>query len=228
MKTVLGIDEAGRGPVIGPLVMCGYLVKEDRIGELRELGVKDSKLLTPKKRESLVPKLKKIAEDIIVLQLPSQEIDKLRTVTNLNKLEIERMRQMIEMLCPGKAVIDAPEANTKKFSEKILFKLKHKGFELITENFADKRYPEVGAASIIAKVHRDAEISKLHKEYGFFGSGYSSDPITIAFLKNWLQNNKDFPGIVRKSWITATSLKKEKEQSKIISFMNGVKQNEIF
>lgn len=223
MKTVLGIDEAGRGPVIGPLVICGYLVKEEKIRELRELGVKDSKQLTPEKREELAPKLKKIAEDFVVLSISPQEIDILRSKTNLNKIEIKRMQQMIELLCPGKAVIDAPEANTKKFREKVLYKLKHTGFELVAENFADKKYPEVGAASIIAKVHRDAEISKLHKEYGFFGSGYTSDERTIAFLKNWLQDNKDFPDIVRKSWITATLMKKEKEQSKIMSFISRTK-----
>lgn len=211
------------GPVIGPLVICGYLVKEEKIGELRKLGVKDSKLLTPEKREELAPKLKKIAEDVIVLSISAQEIDTLRTETNLNKIEIQRMKEMIDLLCPGKAVIDAPEANTKKFKDKVLHRLKHKEFELITENFADKKYPEVGAASIIAKVHRDAEISKLHKEYGFFGSGYTSDERTITFLKNWLQDNKDFPNIVRKSWITATLMKKEKEQSKIMSFISRTK-----
>jgi len=220
LKTILGIDEAGRGPVIGPLVMCGYLVKEGKIGELRELGVKDSKQLTPEKRESLVPRLKKMAEDFVVLSISPQEIDKLRTETNLNKIEIEHMQQMIDLLCPGKAVIDAPEANTKRFREKVLCRLKHTRFELVAENFADKKYPEVGAASIIAKVHRDAEISKLHHKYGFFGSGYTSDERTIAFLKNWLQDNKDFPDIVRKSWITATLMKKEKEQSNVMSFIS--------
>lgn len=215
---ILGIDEAGRGPVIGPLVMCGYLVRDDRIKELRELGVKDSKMLSPEKRDELFPDLEKLAEDVIVLSVSAREIDRLRTATNLNRLEIERMRQMIEMLGPDKAVIDAPESNTKKFKEKILCRLGHNGFELIAENFADKKYAEVAAASVIAKVRRDREIQKLHRKYGFFGSGYTSDSRTIGFLKNWLQDNRDFPDIVRKSWITSVTMKKEKEQKRLLNF----------
>lgn len=197
--------------------MCGYLVKERDASKLRRLGVADSKTLTARRREFLFSHLTKLASDVVVFRIPANEIDSLRTRTNLNRLEIERMRQMIAMLSPSKVIIDSPEANTKKFTEKILQGMQN-GFEVVAENFADANYPEVGAASIIAKVHRDREIEKLHKEYGFFGSGYTSDPRTIGFLKDWLQNNKDFPAIVRKSWITSVALKKEKEQSRLLNF----------
>ena len=213
---ILGIDEAGRGPVIGPMVMCGYLVEEERVHELKALGVKDSKLLSPEKREELFPKIKAIARDMVVLSIPAKEIDRLRTETNLNKLEIERMRQMIMLLRPDVAKIDAPEANTVKFHGKVARGISNT--KIVAENFADKRHVEVGAASIIAKVHRDREISKLHGKYGFFGSGYASDDRTIRFLKDWLQNNNDFPDIVRKSWITAITMKSEREQKKLAQF----------
>jgi ribonuclease HII len=208
----LGIDEAGRGPVIGPLVMCGYLIDNKNIGRLRELGTCDSKLLTPAKREKLEKGLKQIANDMLIFSIPAKEIDRLRTVSNLNKAEIERMQQMINMLEPDRVVIDAPEANIKKFHSKISSKVKNKKIEIITENFADRNHIEVSAASVVAKVHRDREIARLHRKYGFFGTGYPSDDTTIDFLKNWIKMNKEFPDCVRKSWITAVLIKREKEQ----------------
>ena len=115
-------------------------------------------------------------------------------------------------------VIDSPEVNTKKFSEKIRGKLKNKKVEIVSENYADKKYPEVGAASIIAKQLRDAEIGKLHKKHGFFGSGYPSDEVTVKFLRAWIKKNKEFPNFVRKSWFTVQRLKEEKQQTTLGCF----------
>jgi len=216
---ILGIDEAGRGPVIGPLMICGYLIDEKKSAKLKKLGVKDSKLLTPQKREKLVPKLKKIADDYILLRVPPNDIDRLHGVYNLNKIEIAKMREIINLLRPDKVIIDSPEVNIKKFRGKIVRGLHHDRFDFVAENFADKKYPEVGAASIIAKVFRDKEIEKLHKKHGFFGSGYTSDEKTITFLKDWIKVNNEFPDFVRKSWITAMLLKEEKEQKKLMEFL---------
>ena len=219
---ILGIDESGRGPVIGPLVMCGYLIDENNLHKLKQLGVKDSKLLAARKRSSMISRLMKLSEDLVVLKIPAKEIDKTRTMSNLNILEIARMQHIINLLEPDKVVIDALESNTKKFYSKISCRI-DKNIELITENFADKNYLEVGAASIIAKVHRDDEIRKLHKKYGCFGTGYTSDPRTIRFLKDWIKKNKEFPDFVRKSWITAQCIRIEKEQTKLNKFgvLNG-------
>jgi ribonuclease HII len=221
MSMILGIDEAGRGPVLGPMMVCGYLIDEKKIGKLHDYGVKDSKMLTPQKRKSILPKIKKLADDYILLKISAKEIDKLRDITNLNRIEIAKMQNIINLLRPDKVIIDSPEVNTKKFAEKIKAKIRNKNIDLICENFADKKYKEVGAASIIAKVHRDREIEKLHKKYGFFGSGYTSDERTIAFLKNWIKMNKEFPDFVRKSWLTAVLLKEEAEQRKILEFLDG-------
>ncbi len=199
------------------MVMCGYLVREKNVAKLKKLGVTDSKLLSKKQREYLFTHVKKLADDMIVFHISAKEIDALRTKTNLNKLEIERMRQMIDLLKPDKAIIDAPESRTDRFTKKVSAGL-DKRIKIVAENFADKKYTEVGAASIIAKVNRDMEIEKLHKQYGFFGSGYSSDPATIKFLKNWINENKEFPDCVRKSWITAQVIKEEKEQMKLGKF----------
>ena len=182
MSLILGIDEAGRGPVIGHMVMCGYLIKEKSAGQLKKIGVADSKQLSPKQREFLFNHVKKLADDLIVFSISAKEIDSLRTESNLNKLEISRMQQMIELLQPDKVIIDAPESNEEKFRKKIKSGIKTKA-EIVAENFADKNHIQVAAASIIAKVTRDREIENLHKKHGFFGSGYTSDPRTIAFLK---------------------------------------------
>lgn len=213
------------GPVVGPLVMCGYLIDESKVEKLRDMGVKDSKMLTPKKRQKLVPKLKKLADDFILVKITPQEIDRLRDISNLNKIEITKMRQIINALKPDKVIIDAPEVNTVKFGKKITEGLRHNGFDLIAENFADKKYAEVGAASIIAKVHRDREIEKLHRKHGFFGSGYTSDERTIKFLKNWMKMNKEFPHFVRKSWITAVLIKEETQKKKVREFLK--KSNQV-
>jgi ribonuclease HII len=58
----------------------------------------------------------------------------------------------------------------------------------------------VSAASIIAKTERDAVISKLHEKYGDFGSGYPTDPKSIAFLQKLIQNNEELPFFIRRSW----------------------------
>lgn len=199
------------------MVMCGYLIREKNAAKLKKLGVADSKLLSKKQREFLFNHVKKLADDMIVFNITAKEIDALRTKSNLNKLEIERMRQMIELLEPDKVIIDAPEADVINFKKKISSGLKTKSM-IVTENFADKNHMEVAAASIIAKVSRDREIETLHKKYGYFGSGYSSDPVTIGFLKNWIKENKEFPDFVRKSWITAQLIKEEKEQTKLGNF----------
>ncbi len=214
---ILGIDEAGRGCVIGPLVMCGYLIEEKNAKKLRSIGVKDSKLLTAKERERIKEKIERLSADFILLRVSAREIDKLRSVSNLNKLEIERMQHIIKLLQPDRAFVDAIEANEKRFHQKLMSKLD--GTHVIAENFADKKYPVVGAASILAKVHRDAEIEKINQQYNL-GSGYTSDPRTISFLKDWAKKNKDFPDFVRKSWITVQLILEEKEQKNMMDFVD--------
>ncbi len=209
---ILGIDEAGRGCIIGPLVMCGYLIDESKIKELKTVGVKDSKLLSDKKRKDIAKKIEKMADDFLLLKVSAKEIDSLRSISNLNKIEIERMQHIIRLFQPDRAIVDAIEANEKKFHQKLVSKLD--GTHVVAENFADKNYPVVSAASILAKVHRDAEIEELNKKYDI-GSGYTSDPKTIDFLKNWIKRNKDLPDFVRKSWITVQTIRSELQQRKI-------------
>jgi len=219
---VLGIDEAGKGPVIGPLVICGYMIKEADIKKLAKLGVKDSKLLSPKRREHMEKKLKEISHDFIVLSIPAREIDRLREVKNLNKIEMEHIQKIVNLLTPDKVIIDAFETNTKKFCEKIKQGITCNP-KIIAENFADSKYHVVGAASILAKVQRDREIKKISDYIGEdIGSGYPSDERTIKFLKSWMNNKGNSLEFVRHSWLTFELIKRQNEQKKLGIFFKDV------
>jgi ribonuclease HII len=199
-----------KGPVIGPMVICGFLIEENKLEKLREIGAKDSKLLSPIKRKKIMSKLKKASKDIILIKLSANEIDRLRKKINLNEIEINKMIEIINSLSPNIVIIDSLEVNTKKFIKKIKKKLNNKNIRIIAENYADRKYPIVGAASILAKVERDKEIEKIKKKINYdFGSGYASDKKTINFLKYWLKNHEELPEFVRKSWITIKLLNKK-------------------
>lgn len=216
---ILGIDEAGKGPVIGPLVICGYCIEEKNIPALRKLGVKDSKLLSPQKRQSIVERIKELSTDFVVVKVDPKDIDEKRVYKkNFNTIEIEKIQEIIDMFEPKKVIVDAFEYNTEKFKEKIVSGIKSKPI-VIAENYADQKYIIVSAASIIAKVERDSEIEKLKKQCGYdFGTGYPSDPKTIEFLKEWFKNNSCFPAFVRKSWITAKEIKNALLQKSVTEF----------
>jgi ribonuclease HII len=223
MTTVLGIDEAGRGPVIGPMVICGYLIDEEKLGDLKKAGARDSKLLTDAKRRELECRLKCMAKDFVLITITAEELDRLMEEKNLNKIEISKMQELVNLLNPDKVIIDSPETNTAKFCEKVRAHVKNKGIEIICENYADRKYPVVGAASILAKVARDNAINEIKKEVGFdFRTGYSHDEVTIKFLKDWYARHKSFPPWVRKKWMTTKSIIKDhrekKEQKKVKDF----------
>ena len=210
---IAGIDEAGRGCVIGPLVIAGVLFREENLNSLSPLGVKDSKLLTPKKRESLFPKILQIAEKHAVIRLQPKQIDQVvlsgRKLHKLNRLEAENMAEIINQLNPDEAQVDAADVMEERFKHHIQEHLTTKT-KVTSKHKADRRYLAVSAASIIAKVIRDNEIAVLAAQYGDFGTGYLTDPKTIGFLKQLLQTNDEYPDFVRKSWKPARRAKAEK------------------
>jgi len=214
---ILGIDEAGRGPFIGPMYIAGFLLDESFLNKLTELGVKDSKLLSKNRRESIYLSLIKIGKYKLIDVQP-KEIELMSKIgINLNKLEMIKMSEIVNELKPDVVYIDCPSTNTKKFVEEFKILLKNKNLKIIAEHKADYKYPIVGAASILAKVNRDNFIKNLHKEIGYFGSGYLTDEDTINFLKNNFSKIKDHPQI-RKTWETYNTLLKEKEQKSLNSF----------
>lgn len=200
MAKILGIDEAGRGALCGPMVIAGAMIDSKDEKKLKELGVKDSKMLTPKERERIRPELDKLVQFKIFKVDPKQIDD-----NNLNHLEFDIFSQVINELDPDKVFVDAFESNCEKVHGIINSKL-NKPVKLICENKADSNYLIVGAASIIAKTHRDREIEKLKEKYGDFGTGYPSDPKCIQFMKDWVRKNRFLPAFVRKKWQTVDEI----------------------
>jgi len=193
------------------------MIEEKDQEKLKKLGVKDSKLLSPKQREQLYPKIKKIAKDFVTIKISAQDIDRLREVSNLNKIEAEKMAEIIKFMKADKAIVDAPQVSTEKF-KLYLLKLAQNHTEIIAENKADINFPVVSAASILAKVERDEEIERIKKETGFdCGVGYSHDAKAIAFVNKFL-NDKKFSKYIRHSWVTVSDIKKVKAQKSLEEF----------
>jgi ribonuclease HII len=211
---VAGIDEAGRGSLVGPLVMAGVAMLEKDLDKLKEMGVKDSKLLTPKKRADLEKKVKKIVEKYEIIRISPSEIDKRGEVgTNLNILEAMKIADIINRLNPDVAFIDSP-GGKKKFEDHIR-RYMDVECELIVEYKADLNYPVVGAASILAKQDRDRAVKKIEKDTGItLGVGYPHDERTINGVKDNLKNGK-LDKHIRKSWVTYDNIVNEKEQKKL-------------
>lgn len=206
---VLGIDEAGRGPVIGPLVIAGFLIDEEDIKILEDIGVKDSKLLSREKREEIFEKLIKYSHTYYIID--PKTIDYYVERKSLNLLEIKYFIKIIDNLNPDKVYLDSPSHNTKKIKEIIERKINKKNIELIVENKADRNYLVVGAASIIAKVIRDKEIDKIKDKLGIdFGSGYPSDKRTIYAIKEHYEELKDY---MRETWNTIKKIKGYKQKN---------------
>lgn len=213
---IAGEDEAGRGPVIGPMVLGCVVINEKDSLKLKQLGVRDSKELSPQTRERLEKEIKKIAVEWGTRILSAKDIDDMRRYASLNEIEAMEFSDLLEGLknIPKKVYIDTPDVKESNFAKRIR-KYLFKDIELVCEHFADSKYPVCSAASIIAKVERDRQIKLLAEKYGKMGSGYPGDPDTIEFLNNWLKKNKKFPDFVRKSWDTAEQLLEEKRQRKL-------------
>jgi len=224
----MGIDEAGRGAVIGPLVVCGLVIDDGKEKQLKKIGVRDSKELTPKKREKLAEEIDKIADNVVVLHVSACTIDSMRrSGINLNQIEAMKMADAVNMFLPDKVIIDAPSYNSHKFSDFFISKLNEdaKKAKFVFENYADKNYPVVSAASIVAKVERDKKIEQLKKEFNYdFGVGYSHDQRTITFLEKLAKENKGkMPKNIRTTWDTVQEIMKKYEQKGLAAFINKIK-----
>ena len=197
---ICGVDEAGKGPVIGPMVIAAVSVTNAKI--IENQGFKDSKLLTPKKRKELFELIKKNYEYAIEIIEP-EEIDIYRRKNQLNILNRRAFEKVISKLNPMVAYVDAADVNEERFGREIKINLTNENdTDVISMHKADSKIPIVAAASIIAKQTRELEIHKLKEEIGDFGSGYPSDSRTIKFLKSYFHDNSKWPSGTRKSWKT--------------------------
>lgn len=202
-EMICGVDEAGRGPVMGPMVVCGIAVESD--SALRRMGVKDSKKLPPLKREELAAEIRKVA-NIEIVEVSADEIDGHRKSMSLNELEARMFASVIERLGPEVAYVDAADVDEDNFAEMIAAQLTRKP-QIHSEHKADDTYPVVSAASIVAKVARDQRVREIEQQIGVpIGSGYCTDPITMEFLTSWVSEKRCFPPHTRKSWAPAQNI----------------------
>ena len=217
---ICGVDEAGRGPVIGPLVIAGVTFENDL--ELIENNVRDSKKITPKRREILSKKIKESAVNYEITLISASDIDHMRKVMTLNEIEVNAFSKIIEKLKPDICYVDAADVNDERFGKNILSSLSFKP-EIISKHKADDIYPIVGAASILAKTKRDEEVQMIAQELEKkldmpLGSGYPADPVTQKFLRKWVKTFGKLPPHTRHSWKTAQNLLKESKIKKLDEF----------
>jgi ribonuclease HII len=203
---ISGVDDAGRGSVIGPLAIAGVSLPEEDLPKLVYWGVKDSKLLSPQRREALAHQIRKLALSCHVVLLSPAEIDHVvetgRRLYRLNRLEAQTMARVIAVLKPDVVYVDASDVLPKRFGDHIAENLPFK-LKIVSEHKADAKYPIVSAASILAKVERDKVLSELKKKHANIGCGYPNDSHTIEFLECWIKKFGSYPDFVRKSWKTA-------------------------
>jgi ribonuclease HII len=218
---LLGIDEAGRGPVIGPLVIAGVVLSKNDIDNLVEIGLTDSKLLTRKKRKTLFDVISTNAIEQKIEIIKASEIDlKQKNGINLNRLETETIISILKSIKQySKAYVDACDVNAKRF-QRILEE--NCNYPVIAEHSADLTYPVVSAASIMAKVTRDKIIDQYHIDFGVdFGSGYPSDTKTIRFLEEYYAKHKSFPNIVRMCWETTNRIIEKQQQDNLDNYFEN-------
>ncbi|MGC8538482.1 MAG: ribonuclease HII [Candidatus Micrarchaeia archaeon] len=219
---IAGCDEAGRGAVLGPLVVGFASISKSKEKQLSSIGVRDSKLLTRRKREFLYDEISSIAEEVKAYQIKPEEINKaMRANISLNELEAIYFARMVdEAENVEKVFVDSPDVIQEKFGIRISLlskkpmkvdgiksAVKKGGIKIVSEHKADVKYPIVSAASIIAKVVRDREMDKLSDSLGIdLGSGYPSDRTTIDAIRANLTNAK-LAEHIREKWKTLSVIR---------------------
>ena len=220
-ELICGIDEAGRGPVLGPMVICGVCFSKSKLKFLSKIGVKDSKKLSTKRRSELAIIIKENCESYKAIIVDSQEIDaRVEKRITLNRLEEIKMADIINELKPDVVYIDAADVNEERFKKSIAKQLSYLPKKIVSKHKADDLFPIVSASSIIAKDLRDNIIEDLKKKYGDFGSGYPSDTRSIDFLREWIKEKKKAPLFARKTWVTTKKIiNEELSNTKITDFI---------
>lgn len=210
-----GVDEAGRGSILGPLVVAGVSVRQSRLTRLKEMGVRDSKLLTPQARTRLVDEIRSVADSFYVHPVDIAEIDKSVLIKGLNRLEAKVMAHVISHIRAEEVFVDCCDTNPDRYRDNIASHLA-KSPKIHSMHHADRHNVVVSAASILAKVERDSEIQKLRKRHRNIGSGYPSDEKTMLFIRNWVVRKKCAPVFARKSWKPMRLLLEELEQRTLV------------
>lgn len=213
-----GVDEAGRGSIIGPLVIAGISIKQDRIMDLHHVGVRDSKMLTAKARTSLFAIVSEMVDSLCIYKIDCSVIDENVLSKGLNKLEAETMAYVIDNLKADMVYVDSCDTDPGRYKHYIESRLITSKSKLYSMHHADSLNIVVSAASIIAKFVRDGEIQEIRKTHCNIGSGYPSDVKTMRFIRNWVSEYKCAPRFARKSWRPLREMLEEVSTYKITQF----------
>ena len=209
-----GVDEAGRGPVLGSLFVAAVRADSDDL----PAGIDDSKRLSPARREALATDLRADSQVTIAIEeVPVDAIDD--PETNLNALTVAAAARAIDRVVENglSGVVDACDTDAARFSRRVAAATTA-DVSIAAEHGADESHNIVGAASIVAKVARDAHIADLAAEYGALGSGYPSDPNTREFLREYVGERGELPPFARASWRTSRDVLNAAEQSALAEF----------
>ena len=221
---IAGIDDATKCPCIGSIFIAGVVADEQTIEVWRQLGVKDSKLVAPKKREQLADVIKQTAKVFSIKEVTPAMMDD-KSIFNLNDWEMLVVLAIVKQLHAKDALqkiyIDNWETSAQGFYKRlervlsidlkphlraykfVLSRNKLISMPYIPEHKADEHYTVVGAASILAKTASDAQYRDYRKQFGDFGSGSPADPKTRHFV--WRHRENPLP-IIRRSWNTFKTL----------------------
>lgn len=226
MSTVrFGVDEAGKGPVLGSMFAAAVLASPDTVPD----AVADSKTLSSERRETLAATLREDDRVAIgVAEIPVGRID--APETDMNTLTVEAQADALAAVVEAGAssgaadpedeltgIVDAGDTDAARFGRRVADGVPFE-VEIRAEHGADETYPIVSAASIVAKVERDAHVSALADEYGDVGSGYPSDPTTREFLSTYVEAHGELPPVARESWQTSRDVLAAAEQSSFDAF----------
>ena len=221
-RLLVGLDEAGRGSVFGPLVVGAFAIRGTPRGTHRRLvaaGARDSKTLTPKRRTEVLRRLRIMGETAYAAAEPAL-IDRYVRDGRLNELELVLMTSLVVRLRPEVVVVDACDPDAERFGRNLADRSARAGcpVEVHAHHKADRDFPVVGASSIVAKVERDRAIARIARRAGRdLGSGYPSDRVTRECLREILKV-RPLPPYVRRSWATVDILMRERSLRPLESF----------
>ncbi len=209
----VGVDEAGKGPVLGSMFAAAVRIDPDDLPE----GVADSKSLSAQRRRDLASEIRGRAHAVGVAEIPVARIDD--PETGMNGLTVAAQAEALAAAARDgdEVYADAGDTNAVRF-ERNVAEAAPVDADLRAEHGADESYPVVSAASIVAKVERDAHVGTLAAEYGDLGSGYPGDPATRAFLREFVAENGRLPDCARESWQTSRDVLAAAEQSSLGEF----------
>jgi ribonuclease HII len=208
-----GVDEAGKGPVLGSMFAAAVRADPEALPD----DVGDSKDIPADRRESLDREIRTVADVVGVAEITVDRIDD--PETDMNTLTVTAHAEALtEVATEGlSGTVDAGDTDAERFGRRVADRIGPK-LDLTAKHGADESDPLVGAASIVAKVARDAHIERLADQYGEIGSGYPSDPTTRTFLSEYVGEHGQLPACARSSWSTSQDVLEAAEQSTLDRF----------